>query len=396
MANFLFRKGFMKHTDADSAVVASKWSQLEPDTSRSFFGFAPLRVYLIETAYGPALAARHKGNRYWAEDILVSTLLRGRRIRNVLSLCCGFGEVERRIVARLPAVETCLGVDLAPGAIEEARARALSAGITSLTYECADLNSYPWPEAAFDLIVANGALHHLAALEDALEGIARALRPGGVVYANEHVGASRLDHSPRQIELINAAAYLVPPELRRRDPLPFSDSNRVPQLINRLYLRSRASASLSSGARRGALTGIARAIFNPSAFGFGALYRSPAAKLARTDPSESVRSAEILRLFRWQFPQGQIRAYGGGILAYALDEKFYEAYDEANPRHREALGLLCALERELMASGELGPEHAILTATKESERGSRAARRGTARSSSGGPPARRDQTLRRR
>ena len=383
----------MKPSNADLAIVASKWSHFEPDTTRSFFGFAPLRPYLIETAYGHALAQKHKDNRFWAEDILASTMLRGRRIRHILSLCCGFGEVERRVASRLPSVETCHGVDLAPGALDEARTRAAAQGLTGFTYECADLNRYAWPEAAYDLIIANGALHHLAALEQVLEGIARALRLGGVVYANEHVGASRLDHSPRQMELINAAAYLVPPELRLRQPLPFSNSRSVPQFINRLYRLSLARGSLSAGARGGALTGVARAIFGPTPFHFGALYRSQAAKLARSDPSESIRSDEILHLFRARFPRAQIRAYGGGILAYALDDRFYEAYDEANPRHRGVLDLLCALERELMASGELGPEHAILTATKGPER---AARGGTSRNYAAGPQARHDRTRRRR
>jgi SAM-dependent methyltransferase len=365
----------MKPSNADSAIVASKWSHFEPDSTRSYFGFAPLRAYLIETAYGPALAEKHKDNRFWAEDILVSTMLRGRRIKNVLSLCCGFGEVERRIVSRLPSVETCLGVDLAAGALEEARAQAVAQGLTGFTYECADLNYYAWPEAAFNLIIANGALHHLTSLEQVVEGIARALRPGGMLYANEHVGANRLNHPARQLELINAASYLVPPEMRRRSPLPFDDPRPFPQMVNRLYVRSAAAPQPPPGLRAKARTALARAVFSAGAFHFGALYRSPAAKLARSDPSESVRSADILRLLQSQFPNTHVRPYGGGILAYALDEQFFDAYDEANPQHRAVLHLLCSLERELMASGELGPEHAILTATKVADRKAPAERR---------------------
>jgi SAM-dependent methyltransferase len=359
------------------SLTADKWSKLEPDTGQSFFGFAPLREYLIETAYGPALAAKHKGNRYWAEDILVDEYLRGRRIHDVLSLCCGFGEVERRVVSRLKAVRSCLGVDVAPGALAAARERAAAEGLTAMGYAQADLNHYLWPDATYDLIIANGALHHLAALEEVPAGMARALRPGGVIYANEHVGASRLDHSARQLELINAAAYLVPPELRQRRPIPFGDTRPVPRAINRLFLRS-GGAPLWHGSL---LDTFARTLFNSKAFRFGSLYSSPATKLARSDPSESVRSSEILRLFRAQFPAAQIRAYGGGLLAYALDERFYEAYDDLNPRHRAVLELLCALERELMAEGELGPEHAILIVTGRARAGRASAAHSRARPS---------------
>ena len=170
----------MQPSNANSAIVASKWSHFEPDTTRSYFGFAPLREYLIETAYGPALAAKHKDNRFWAEDVLVSTLLRGRRVKHVLSLCCGFGEVERRVVSRLPSVRDVPGCGPgARGARRSPRSRAPHEGLTGFTYECADLNRYLWPEATYDLIIANGALHHLhRRWSDVLEGIARRAAPG--------------------------------------------------------------------------------------------------------------------------------------------------------------------------------------------------------------------------
>lgn len=82
-------------------VVASKWSVTDPDAARVFFGFPPLRPYLIEKAFGPESANQHRNNEFWAEDILVANYAATRPIRSILSLCCGFGVVERRILSKM-------------------------------------------------------------------------------------------------------------------------------------------------------------------------------------------------------------------------------------------------------------------------------------------------------
>ncbi len=97
-------------------------------------------------------------------------------------------------------------------------------------------------------------------------------------------------------------------------------------------------------------------------FRFGIVHDSRKAEFLRTDPSECVRSAEIIPLTRRSFPSVQVMGYGGGILAYALDDEFYRRFDAANALHRETLAALCTLERHFMATGELGLEHAIIIA----------------------------------
>jgi 2-polyprenyl-3-methyl-5-hydroxy-6-metoxy-1,4-benzoquinol methylase len=59
-----------------------------------------------------------------------------------------------------------------------AKNRADDAGLDCLHYECDDLNEYPWQEDAFDLVISNGALHHLSKLDLVLDGIKLALKPG--------------------------------------------------------------------------------------------------------------------------------------------------------------------------------------------------------------------------
>lgn len=353
--------------DKSSTKVEKKWSTLEPALERTYFGFPPLRTHLIGLAFGDEVARAYADDPRWAENIVIDRHLGGREVRSVLSLCCGFGLVEQHFAHRLPQARF-LGLDLAAGALEVARQRAAAAGLADrITYERADLNDHDFGEARHDLIIANGALHHLSRLEDVLAKARAALRPGGMLYANETVGPSHQDFPPRQLELINAAAYLVPPELRgrigaatRATPVGKALHAGMALATGRLYL----DAGLYQGRRR-QVAQLANALFPSTrrrSFVFEPLRRSQKAQLLRTDPSEGVRSAEIVPVMRQVFGEVEVHPYGGGILTYALDDGFYRGYDPESAAHRELLALLCRIESTFMRTGELPTEHAMLMA----------------------------------
>lgn len=356
----------LANANNDSRKVADKWSATEYDPAATFFGFPPLRPYRIRLAFGEQEVQRYKDEPQWPELLFVDKYLSGRRIETVLSLCCGFGHVERMIVQRLGTVRHCLALDVAAGAVAEARRRAERAGLGDvLRYEVADLNHHALPVDAYDLVIANGALHHLSNLEGVLSGIRRALHPGGILYANEHVGASLQDYPPRQIELINAVAYLIPTELRSRRPAKvLSVAWALPPS---LHEASDLLRGWTRPAAKKVVTAALRFLLRPGRRpqpAFPLLHGSRKKHLLRTDPSEGVRSAEIIPLMRAYFASVEIHPYGGAVLAYALDSAFYRGFNPQDRRHVELLRLLCELEEHLTDSGEVGLEHAIMIATK--------------------------------
>jgi SAM-dependent methyltransferase len=356
--------------------VADKWSATEYDPALTFFGFPPLRPYRIRLAFGEEEVRRYRDEPQWPEAVLVDKYLSGRNVETVLSLCCGFGHVERMVVRRLGTVRHCLGLDVAPGAVAEAARRAERAGLGGvMSYKVADVNDWTWPVHAYDLVIANGALHHLSALERVMDGVRLALRPGGLLYANEHVGASLQDYPPRQIELINAVKYLLPPALRqRRRAADAPTSGILPspmRKVSDLVLGNRHVPDPRERpqwpAAKKAVAAALRAVL-PSCrqrrTEFRLLHDSRKQYLLRMDPSEGVRSAEIIPLLRKSFAEVEVRPYGGAILAYALDATFYRAFRKDDPCHRDLLGLLCRIEQHFAEGGEMGTEHAILIARR--------------------------------
>lgn len=348
--------------------VSTHWSQHEPVRDEPNFYMSPItRPHAIATAFGASSVEKYQDNSFYAEDYFSEKLLSGRKVRNVLSLCCGFGAIERHYLRRLPEMQTGLGLDVAEGALDTARRRAREMGMGQLSYLQADLNQYDWPKEQYDLVIANGALHHLGNLEGACSGIRRALRTGGLLIATEYVGPSYQDHSPRQLELINAAAYLVPAELRSRQAvnLPFQNSTIV-----RSIARAYSAATKDENPRWSPLKRRAARLFrtalkrSTAKLHFGPLHVSPKSHYLKVDPSECIRSNEIIPVLQGVFGELSIYPIGGGILQHALDEKFYTAFDATNPRHVEVLRILSEMEHSFMRVGEIGIENAFIVGEK--------------------------------
>jgi ubiquinone/menaquinone biosynthesis C-methylase UbiE len=117
----------------------------------------------------------------------------------VLDVACGTG-VLTRALARLEAVESAVGVDLAPSLVE--RARELARDLPNVRYEQADARSLPFDGGSFDAVVLDSALTHIPSPGQALAEAFRVLRPGGRLgifdgdYATATVALG--DHDPVQ------------------------------------------------------------------------------------------------------------------------------------------------------------------------------------------------------
>jgi len=91
----------------------------------------------------------------------------------VLDVGCGAGDLAAELARRADHVDA---LDRSPAMVELAR-RVVPANVSCIL---ADVLERPLPESSYDAIVSMSALHHMQ-LEKVLPGLARALRPGGVL-----------------------------------------------------------------------------------------------------------------------------------------------------------------------------------------------------------------------
>lgn len=349
--------------------ISDFWSKTELQQNAGNFYMSPItRPYIIESAFGADHVESYKDNSYFAVDIFINDFLAktNKKICTILSLCCGFGYVERRFVALLPDVKKCIGLDIADGALEVARTRAQKEGLDNISYINSDLNAYEWEESAFDLVIANGALHHISNLEYVVAGIHKTLKPGGILFSCECVCPSYVNHSNRQLQLINSSYFLLPPELRSKKGLPFHKNDRLFRLITKIYSIAARNERSEWSDRKKLISRLIKKIIKVSVhdFNFGVVFISPMKYLLRNDPTECVRSSDIIPVVKSIFSDVSIRVFGGGILQHILDENFFDNYDGSNPSHYKTLEMLCHLEKHFMAIGELGPENSFIFATK--------------------------------
>ncbi len=120
--------------------------------------------------------------------------------KRILEIGCGSGEISAWFA--LHGASDVLGVDISEESIriahERKRANALRENVTFIA--CAG-ESVPKPDASFDIIFINVALHHLE-LEHALREFLRLLSPGGVLVAIEPLARSPFIQKIRESAIV--------------------------------------------------------------------------------------------------------------------------------------------------------------------------------------------------
>ena len=129
-----------------------------------------------------------------------------------VSLGCGEGSLERDLISKGLCV-SILGIDISVTALKLAEAKA--AGLKGVRYQQGDLNALKLPAGAFDAAFFHQSLHHVENLDACLSATAAALRPGALVYIDEYVGPSRGEWSAAHIKDASDLYSRLPASVRR-------------------------------------------------------------------------------------------------------------------------------------------------------------------------------------
>lgn len=98
----------------------------------------------------------------------------------ILELGCGNGGIWKENLTKLPENCSLTLSDLSKDMLENAK-RNLS-GADFIDFQVIDIQSIPYPDNSFDIVIANMMLYHVPNLEKALQEVRRILKPDGVFY----------------------------------------------------------------------------------------------------------------------------------------------------------------------------------------------------------------------
>lgn len=117
--------------------------------------------------------------------------LNGRRVPRALSIGCGTGALERDLMRR-KITDRVDAFDGSTVSLAKAKQEAIAEGFgDAIHYFAADFNEPVLPRGIYDGVFFHHSLHHVAKLEKLLRAVMLALKPGGLLYLDEYIGPSR-------------------------------------------------------------------------------------------------------------------------------------------------------------------------------------------------------------
>ncbi|MCL5267869.1 MAG: class I SAM-dependent methyltransferase [Bacteroidetes bacterium] len=237
------------------------------------------------------------------------------------ALSLGSGSGSREISwAETGKFERIIGIDVSEERVKSARMKLAETRYADIVeFVAGDAMQYQFESESFDVVIAEGILHHLSPVETALESIHRTLKPGGIVIVNEYVGPDRFQWSEDQLRYCNALLALLPVELRTYRGTTLTKSR----------------------------------VFRPGTL-----------SMLVYDPSEAIESSKIIGALERKFNVLERRDYGGTILQPLLKDISHH-FIEMTPEKEEALRLLFRAEDFLLGARLIESDFTFAVAQKK-------------------------------
>jgi 2-polyprenyl-3-methyl-5-hydroxy-6-metoxy-1,4-benzoquinol methylase len=106
-------------------------------------------------------------------------------------------------------------MDIADGLIAKQAKIAAEKGLTAINYRQTDLNNAALEKNAYDLIWAVGTVHHIEKLESLFERVSDALKDRGIFMMREFVGPNRFQFSDEQLRYVNEILAILPTKYKK-------------------------------------------------------------------------------------------------------------------------------------------------------------------------------------
>lgn len=192
----------------------------------------------------------------------------------VLDVACGTGIVA---CAFARTARRVTGVDLTPAMLEQARLLAAQLGLTNLSWREGDIETLPFPDASFTVVLSRYAFHHFLNPGVVLAEMKRVCQPGGrILIVDAFI-------SPEVSEAFNGFEKLFDPSHNRA--LNFDEmlklmkdeglqKIRAAHYEMEMELESHLAASFPNQGDEEKLRGIFRADIGVNRLGVGAHWRN--------------------------------------------------------------------------------------------------------------------------
>lgn len=232
-----------------------------------------------------------------------------------LSLCSGDGTFERLLIEQ-GVFNHVTGIDIADERIRSANLQHQDFA-NKLIFRAGDVNTGTFGHRVYDVVFAKAALHHVENLEALFKGIKHCLKPGGHLVTIDFFGPTRFQWSDKQLEYANRMLAQIPPELRT----------------------------------------------NPNGKLLDTIGRPTTDEMIAMDPSEAVRSEEILDFIHAHFETVKIFDIGGTLLNLVFTQEIINNFTSDNPHCNEILNRAFTWEQELISRNEISSDFKFVIAS---------------------------------